>query len=240
MTSASSPLRYPGGKSCLYDLIAAVLRLNGLERGHYAEPYAGGCGLALDLLYGGHVADIHINDVDTSLWAFWDSVLNDTTALLAKVAETPVSIDEWRKQRDIYRRRNETKKLELGFSTFFLNRTNRSGIIKGAGVIGGLDQSSNYKIGCRYNVVELVKRIGRIAKYKERIHLSNLDAIEFIKACERDLKRVSFVFIDPPYYKKGSELYTSFYQDGDHVDLSEIVLQLNIPWILTYDDVTAE
>jgi DNA adenine methylase len=239
MASATSPLRYPGGKSCLYELIAAVLRLNGLERGHYAEPYAGGCGLALDLLYGGHVADIHINDIDVSLWAFWDNVLNNTAALLARIEETTVTIDEWRKQRDIYRRQNSANTLALGFATFFLNRTNRSGIIKGAGVIGGLDQSGNYKIDCRYNVDDLSRRIRRIAKYKDRIHLSNLDGIDFMRLCERESSRHSLTFIDPPYYKKGAELYTSFYRDGDHVDLSELVVKFNNPWIVTYDDVDA-
>jgi DNA adenine methylase len=239
MASVASPLRYPGGKACLFNLAATVLRINGLERAHYAEPYAGGCGLALELLYGGHVADIHINYIDASIWAFWDSVLNDTTALLAKIAETPVTIDEWRRQRDVYRRQSKKNKLELGFSAFFLNRTNRSGIIKGAGVIGGLDQSGNYKIDCRYNFDELTKRIRRINKYKERIHLTNLDAIEFMRLCDKSLPSDSLMFIDPPYYNKGVELYTSFYQDGDHVDLSELVMKLKNPWIMTYDDVDA-
>lgn len=137
MARATSPLRYPGGKSCLLDLTSQVMRLNGLERGHYAEPYAGGCGLALALLYGGHVADIHINDIDPSIWAFWHCVLNETDALVAKLNATPVTIDEWLKQRDIHRRQDTLDTLGLGFSAFFLNRTNRSGIIKGAGVIGG-------------------------------------------------------------------------------------------------------
>ena len=239
MTVAASPLRYPGGKACLFDLAVEVLKLNGLERGHYAEPYAGGCGLALELLYAGHVADIHINDIDAAVWAFWDSVLNNASPLLTKVAETPVTINEWRRQRDIYRRQDTRNKLELGYAAFFLNRTNRSGIIKGAGVIGGLDQSGNYKIDCRYNVEELSRRINRISKYRERIHLSNLDAIDFIKRCNSELPTESLIFIDPPYYNKGPSLYTSFYQDGDHIDLSDLVLEISRPWIMTYDDVAA-
>ena len=78
MARGASPLRYPGGKTSMLSLAATILRDNGLERGHYAEPYAGGCGLALSLLYGGHVADIHINDIDPAVWAFWHSVLNRT------------------------------------------------------------------------------------------------------------------------------------------------------------------
>ena len=179
MTNAASPLRYPGGKSCLYGLMASILHLNNMNRRDYAEPYAGGCGLALALLYGGHVADIHINDIDPSIWAFWHCVLERSDDLVAKIIGTPVTVDEWLKQREIHRKQDITDNLELGFSTFFLNRTNRSGIIKGAGVIGGLNQSGNYKIDCRYNVDELIRRIRRIKKYKDRIHLTNLDALFF-------------------------------------------------------------
>src|ERR1019366_3718179 len=168
MTRVVSPLRYPGGKTCLYALAATILRENELERGHYVEPYAGGCGLALSLLYGGHVADIHINDIDPAIWAFWHCVLNETDALVALVTKTPVTIEEWLKQRDIHRARDAGNTLRLGFSAFFLNRTNRSGIIKGGGVIGGLNQDGNYKIDCRYNTDDLVRRIMRVKKYRDR------------------------------------------------------------------------
>ncbi|MEQ9247546.1 MAG: DNA adenine methylase [Nitratireductor sp.] len=232
----SSPLRYPGGKSCLLDLTATIMRLNGVERGHYAEPFAGGCGLALSLLYSGLVAEIHINDLDPAIWAFWHSVLNDTDDLVEKILETPVTIDEWQKQREIHRNQSANDTLTLGFSAFFLNRTNRSGIIKGGGVIGGLDQSGNYKIDCRYNIEGLTRRIRRVARYKDRVHLTALDAIDFLADCA-DLPSNSLLFIDPPYFKKGPGLYTSFYKPTDHARLAAQVLQLTSPWIVTYDDV---
>jgi DNA adenine methylase len=236
MTRATSPLRYPGGKSCLLDLTATILRINGLERGHYAEPYAGGCGLALSLLFGGHVADIHINDIDPSIWAFWHCVLHNTEELVGRVAETPVTIDEWLNQREIYRRGDISDTLALGFAAFFLNRTNRSGIIKGAGAIGGLGQTGNYKLDCRYNHDELIHRIRRIKKYENRINLTNYDALIFLSHCEKSLPSNSLFFIDPPYYKKGSSLYTSFYAPKDHTSLANKVINLDRPWIVTYDD----
>ncbi len=232
----SSPLRYPGGKSCLLDLTSAIMRLNGLERGHYAEPFAGGCGLALSLLYSGLVAEIHINDLDPAIWAFWHSLLDDTDALLAKVIETPVTIDEWHKQREIHRQQPKDDTLALGFSAFFLNRTNRSGIIKGGGVIGGLQQTGNYKIDCRYNADDLTKRMRRVARYRDRIHLTNSDAVDFLANCS-SLPKNSLLFIDPPYFRKGPGLYTSFYKPDDHAGLAKEVLKLNSPWVVTYDDV---
>lgn len=236
MASAASPLRYPGGKSSMLELTGAILRLNQLERGHYAEPYAGGCGLALSLLYGGYVSDIHINDIDPSIWAFWHCVLNETDAFVHKATTTPVTIEEWLVQRDFLRSNKTDDTLALGFCAFFLNRTNRSGIIKRAGVIGGLDQAGNYKIDCRYSIDELVKRIVRVKKYADRIHLTNMDALDFLSVCDSQLPLETFVFADPPYYKKGSRLYTSFYEPGDHAELARTMLAMSRPWIVTYDD----
>lgn len=220
----------------MLDLTASVLRMNGLERGHYAEPYAGGCGLALALLYGGHVSDIHINDIDPAIWSFWHCVLNDFDVFAEKVRATPVTIEEWLKQRELYRS-DCSDPMVLGFSAFFLNRTNRSGIIKAAGVIGGLGQTGNYKLDCRYNHDDLLRRMARVRKYRDRIHLTNLDALAFLKRCQGKLPADSLLFIDPPYYKKGPGLYTSFYRPDDHERVAEAVLSVDLPWVVTYDDV---
>lgn len=217
-------------------LTSAILRLNRLERGHYAEPYAGGCGLALSLLYGGHVADIHINDIDPSIWAFWYCVLHETEALVDLIQKTPVTIKQWLEQREIHRRQDSSDWLQLGFSAFFLNRTNRSGVIKSAGVIGGLRQNGNYKIDCRFNREDLAQRVMRVRKYRERIHLSNIDGLRFLNRCERTLPKDSLLFIDPPYYQKGSSLYTNFYMPKDHEQLARRVTKSNQNWVVTYDD----
>lgn len=230
-----SPLRYPGGKSCLLELTAAIMRANKLEHGHYAEPFAGGCGLALSLLYGGHVAEIHINDLDPSIWAFWHSVLEHTDELVARMKETPVTIQEWHLQREVHRSLDPSDPIKLGFSAFFLNRTNRSGIIKGGGAIGGLDQTGAYKIDCRYNLEDLTRRVRRVARYRDRIHLSMLDAIEFMRSCG-SLPTRSLLFIDPPYFRKGPGLYTSYYKPADHAVLADEVLKIATPWVVTYDD----
>lgn len=221
----------------MLDLVATTLRLNGLERGHYAEPYAGGCGLALSLLYGGFVADIHVNDIDPAVWSFWHSVLNDTDALVGLVEKTPVTVDEWRRQRAIFQAKDLNDPLALGFSAFFLNRTNRSGVIGSGGVIGGLDQTGNYLIDCRFNREDLSRRIVRVSRYADRIHLTRLDALDFLDVCKTTLPANSLLFVDPPYFQKGPELYTNFYKAADHAKLAVKVLSVSLPWIVTYDDV---
>lgn len=234
MPLATSPLRYPGGKSCMLGPVSRILRGNKLERGHYAEPYAGGCGLALSLLFSGFVSDIHINDIDRSIWSFWYFVLNDPEKLVKLIERTPVTVKEWKRQRRIILS-SDADPMKLGFAAFFLNRTNRSGIIKRGGVIGGLNQDGDYPIDCRFNKNELVRRIRRVAKYRSRINLHRKDAIKFIDHVENNLPDQTFLYLDPPYFHKGSRLYTSFYKRADHEKVADRILMLRSPWILTYD-----
>ncbi|WP_347311344.1 DNA adenine methylase [Defluviimonas sp. SAOS-178_SWC] len=220
----------------MLNVVSTTLRLNKLDRGHYAEPYAGGCGLALSLLYGGFVAEIHINDIDPAVWSFWHCVLNETDALVDLVEKTPVTVEEWRRQRVINKAGLLNDPLALGFSAFFLNRTNRSGVIGSGGIIGGLNQTGNYLIDCRFNRDDLVRRIRRVSRYADRIHLSNSDALDFLDCCGATLPENTLMFIDPPYFKKGPELYTNFYKPDDHATLAEKVLAVGLPWLVTYDD----
>jgi DNA adenine methylase len=236
MSLSYSPLRYPGGKTSIFEVVSGFIKINKLQRRHYAEPYAGGCGLALALLYDGLVSDIHINDIDHGVWAFWDSVLNDTENLAEMIIQTPVTIDEREKQRELLTNNKTASALEIGFATFFLNRTNRSGIIKNAGVIGGRNQKGKYKLDCRFNKDNLLLRIRRIAKYRNRIHLDNQDAVDFMAQCEENLPEELFFCIDPPYFNKGSSLYANYYKKEDHKSLAKTILSLKRPWILTYDD----
>lgn len=230
-----SPLRYPGGKSSLIDMLGGVIHNNEFRYFQYAEPYAGGSGLALALMYGGYVSHIHINDIDPAIWSFWHSVLNHADDLVKMIEATPITLNEREKQREIYLKSDQSDPLALGFSAFFLNRTNRSGIIKGAGVIGGKSQTGSYKIDCRFNRENLSNKIRRIYKYRDRITLYNQDAIDFMLNDCSFAKNTLF-FIDPPYYNKGAALYTSFYRPEDHAAVSQTVCTLDHPWLVTYDD----
>jgi len=236
MTRTASPLRYPGGKSALLERMTILLRSNQLDRRPYAEPFAGGCGLALGLLFNGVVSELHLNDIDPAVWSFWNCVLNHTDSFCEKVEQTEVTVDEWRRQKSVIANRGQTPSHDLGFAAFFLNRTSRSGIIKGAGVIGGLQQNGNYLIDCRFNKSDLIKRIRRISKYKDRINIYRLDALAFLDTADFNLPKKSLLCIDPPYYNKGSSLYTSYYKPDDHADLARRISELTIPWVVTYDN----
>ncbi|WP_210251665.1 DNA adenine methylase [Agrobacterium tumefaciens] len=237
MTRTASPLRYPGGKSILHNMVSDIIYANELEGGHYAEPFAGGGGLALSLLFEGVIREIYLNDIDPAIAAFWRSILESSEEFCELIEKTPVTIQEWHKQKSAYAElQNSGNDIALGFSTLFLNRTNRSGIIKGAGVIGGLQQTGNYLLDCRFNKADLIRRIKRIEKYKNRIHFTQLDALDFLPIMEKNLPKRSLICADPPYFGKGAHLYTSYYTPEDHSTLAKAMLDLNGSWITTYDN----
>ncbi|MBA6337932.1 DNA adenine methylase [Colwellia sp. BRX8-7] len=236
MPQTPTPLRYPGGKSSVWPMVSKLISENNLENREYAEPFAGGCGLALNLLFRNKVSKLHLNDFDPSIWSFWYSVLNLTNELIDMIQQTPVTIEEWHKQREIHKTTSRDNPLILGFSTFFLNRTNRSGIILKAGVIGGKSQAGEYKLDCRFNKKGLIEKIVKIAERKHDIQLYNLDALEFFSVTDKLLSKKGLYCIDPPYYMKGQTLYTNFYEHDDHVQLAKVIESLRTPWILTYDN----
>lgn len=232
-----SPLRYPGGKNKLSAFIAKICIDNKID-GHYVEPYSGGASVALFLLIEGFVKEITINDKDRSIYAFWHSVLNRTDELCKMIETAELNIQEWRKQRAIQFNKQDADTLELGFSTFYLNRTNRSGIIY-SGVMGGVEQNGNYLMDCRFNRVDLINRIRTISKYRNQINLFNLDALELVDIIKSEAQDSNVIFyFDPPYYLKANSLYLNHYDPKDHKKVSERILAIrNLRWIVSYDNV---
>lgn len=233
-----SPLRYPGGKGKLARFVAQIIRSNNLSDGLYVEPYAGGAAVAWELLLTGVVRKVAINDLNRPVYAFWKSVLDHTDDLIRLIHDTPVTIDVRDKMKTIMSSKEKIHDLELGFSLFFLNRTNRSGILN-AGVIGGRNQTGPWKIDARYNKHDLISRIERIAQARRRISLTNMDAIDFLMNKSPDWSDRTLVYLDPPYYKKGRDLYYDFYEHDDHAKVANTVHSLkNCSWLVSYDDIS--
>lgn len=238
MAAVNSPLRYPGGKAILSEFLADVIESNGLQDGAYVEPYAGGAGAAFNLLFGEHVQRIVLNDADPCIFAFWKAVLNRKDELIRLIKETPVTIDEWKRQRDIYRHQARHSRINVAFASFYLNRCNRSGIMVNGGPIGGFDQRGKWKLDARYNRTELIRRIEKIHLYRDRIEIHNLDAIDFLKnvVAQSEEIRNTLVYLDPPYFLKGRELYLNHYQPEDHAQLAAFIKRQGFRWIMSYDD----
>lgn len=234
MPTTLSPLRYPGGKTRFYLYVKKILECNNLLGQTYIEPFAGGAGLAIKLLLNGDVKRIVINDYDPAIYAFWYSVLNCTEDLCNLILQTDITPLEWERQREIYVQQDVSNSLRLGFSAFFLNRTNVSGVIKG-GMIGGYKQDGTYNMDARFNKLNLVQKIQDISRYRKQIVLYNLDAKELLQP--EYLKRFHKVFInfDPPYVRKGAQLYKNSFNEEDHKTLSGRISGCGRKWIVTYD-----
>lgn len=240
MAELYSPLRYPGGKARLADFLIEVIKYNNLSMPHYVEPYAGGAGAALRLLFEEYVETITINDADPRIRCFWQAVTKHNDSFLQLLDESVVTVEEWHKQREIYKKRDLRKVLELGFATFFLNRTTRSGIIHNGGPIGGYNQSGNYKIDARYNRDQLARRIQRIGAYADRIEVTGEDGLALLKKLNRHHVRAkrTLVYLDPPYYSKGADLYLNRFNHEQHASLAAYLsTHKNFPWVMTYDNV---
>ena len=235
MPYTDTPLRYPGGKTQLAPFVIDLLGANDLFYGHYVEPFAGGAGIAWRLLFNNYVTHIHVNDIDPALHAFWYCALHRTDELCERIERGKVTMAAWRRHKAI-QKRSRPAQLDLAVSTFFVNRTSRSGIMDG-GVIGGNDQTGNYKIDARFNKSDLLRKIQRIGQYREQVSLSRLDALEFLRTKLKGLPKTTLVNIDPPYFAKGRELYTNHYIAADHARLAKAVRRLKPLWMVTYDDV---
>jgi DNA adenine methylase len=231
-----SPLRYPGGKGKLADYIKLVMIRNDLVGAEYIEPYAGGAAVALSLLFEEYASHIHINDLNRSIYAFWKVVLDEPEDLCRKIEKAKFSIREWDRQRAI-QRATDPDPLELAFSTLYMNRTNRSGIISG-GVIGGRQQDGKWKIDARFRSSDLIARIEKIARFRSRITLTGIDTKEYL-GTELGYIDNAFVYLDPPYYTKGRRLYENFYEHADHESIAHAVQALGCPWVVSYDSQVA-
>jgi DNA adenine methylase len=236
MSRFHTPLRYPGGKARLSAFVQLVLAHNNLGDIHYVEPYCGGAGIAFPLLFLEHAAHVHLNDFNRSVYLFWKAVLDRTDDFCDMISAVKVTASEWRKQKKIQSDPKSYSEMEVAFSTFFMNRCNRSGIING-GMIGGQKQRGAWKIDARFNKDELISRIKKIGRYRNRISLYNLDAEQLLVRIDNKLPAKTLIYLDPPYYVKGAGLYEDHYQHHDHKRLAKFVQRrLLHPWIVSYDN----
>jgi len=237
MNRYRTPLRYPGGKQKLAPFIADVLKTNDLVGCEYSEPYAGGAGAAMELLLDGLVSRVHLNDVSYPIYAFWASLKRFPDELCRRISRASLTIAEWQRHRAVVRAPKEHDVLELGFSTLYLNRCNRSGVLTG-GLIGGLSQDGPWKMDARFPRKELTKRVEAIASRAHRIRLRNWDAERFLLEYLPGLPTGTFVYCDPPYYEKASRLYLNSYKTDDHSRIASIIQRkVRHRWMVSYDAV---
>jgi DNA adenine methylase len=230
-----TPLRYPGGKQRLTAFVAELLEHNDAIGWNYVEPYAGGAGVAMELLLDRKVGHVYLNDSSIHIYAFWKAVLSDPETFCRRISRASLTLETWRSHREVVRHPEEHDVSDLGFSTFFLNRCNRSGILT-AGVIGGVAQRGRWRIDARFPRNELIKRIEVIAAHRRHITVTNLDAELFMERRVNALAPETLVYCDPPYFARAKGLYLNTYLPDDHTRLARVIQgKLRRPWLVSYD-----
>lgn len=204
----------------------------------FYEPYAGSASLSLMLLENDVVKNAVINERDPLLYSFWDAVFHYTDELIHLIEHTPVTLETWYLISEYRQPQHLIGKtpVEKGFAGLFLNRTNFSGILK-ANPLGGKKQTSQYKIDCRFNKDRIIESIIELSGFSDRISIHGDDALDFLKS-ELKYKRrnACFVYLDPPYYKAGPELYRYYYTKEDHKNLAGYIKKQAFNWLISYDD----
>lgn len=233
-----SPLRYPGAKRWMANYIRLSILQNPIHPELFVEPFAGGASVSLSVLYEGLVERIGLVDRDPLIAAFWKTLFFDTEWLIEQVLDTEVTLEKW----DQLKQRRPRSIREKAFTCLFLNRTNFSGILRSdVGPIGGRAQTSPYKINCRFPKETIVKRILKIAKYRDRVaFIWNLPwraALGKVHQMQEhgSLTSPALFYFDPPFYKKADKLYNHYFSHTDHLHLRDYLSDFSQSWILSYD-----
>ena len=236
-----TPFRYPGGKAFLCPEIER--RIDGcapVRPKFYAEPYAGGAGAAIKLLATNAVERIYLNDFDWRIYSAWQSIIAQPARFIDRIGSIGLDVETWQTQREIVYEAdsNRDDPFDVGFAAFFLNRTNRSGIIVGAGPIGGYGQTGTWKIDARFPRTALAARVKWISEQADRIVLSNKDGLQFLRETSAAVGMDTYFFIDPPYVNAGSRLYMNAMSEMLHLNLAKFLITTKqMPnWLVTYDD----
>jgi len=238
--NAASPFRYPGGKGFLTSYLDDQIRQRfGHKKPSYAEPFCGGAGSALNLLVDGSVSHLHLNDADYRIFSAWKAMLDETDRFLENLRVVKPDLTTWEESlQKLHEKPTSQYSFDVGFATFFINRTSRSGVVLGSGPIGGYNQEGNWKIDARFNKAGLSERIRRIGNLSDSISLSCLDGLEFCRQLEKEkCLDTTFLFVDPPYVHAGGRLYHDGMNLAKHDALAEWLLSGIAPHcLLTYDD----
>jgi DNA adenine methylase len=227
--------RYPGGKSKLKKTIVPFIEskseLNPLEMAYY-EPFFGGGSIGLELLRL-NFKEYNFNEYDTALFYLWKTIFYTDCIDLFKLIDQYVPIvDDFEKFKDDLLNCSDTE-INLGFKKLVLHQISYSGLgVKAGGPIGGKNQSSKYDVSCRWNSKKIIQKIKEIKKesFNKVINFTN-NSFEDI-----DFGENNFLYLDPPYYEKGNELYQYGFTQKQHENLYQILNTTKNYWILSYDN----
>jgi DNA adenine methylase len=231
-----SPYRYPGGKSKVADYLYTYLQ--GSQKNTLVSPFTGGGSFELAMLESGVVQNIHLNDYDIGVFGLWWTIKYMPYELINKIeTQKPTHNDYFFAQSVIKSDYKGVNLLEAAWASLLVNRLAYSGIYK-ANPLGGRNGDPD-KLLSRWNPKNLIARIEKIHSMSDSIEVTNLDALSLIE--EAYWNHEATLFIDPPYVKKGKDLYFHHYTKEDHISLAVLLDSLfhgcpGADIIVTYDN----
>lgn len=237
-------IRYPGSKAKLAkelfqmfppELHSLWSQSLGFE---YREPFFGAGAVGFDVLQMiSHSCTAWLNDADPGMVALWRSVQTNPQRLCDMIHTFKPSAEkfyEYKEQDDA----EIADEVERGFVKLALHRLSFSGLgYRAGGPIGGAtQQSSKYNVSCRWNpermISDVVSLHKRMKRFRGRVRITCGDFMPLIA----DAPKGSFIYLDPPYYDKGPQLYKFSMTHDDHVRLANALRECKATWVLSYDD----
>lgn len=237
-------IRYPGSKEKLTDSIWKEFPAQiGLElwsetmAWEYREPFFGAGAIGFKVLTKlAKRCPVWLNDIDPGMHALWTTVRDDPDAMIDLMADFSPSAELFYlfKSED---GRTDIPLAEMGFRKLALHRMSFSGLgFMAGGPIGGKDQeNANYKVGCRWNPEAMKEEIRLLSHRLNRFARWRFTCQDFAALIE-DAPRDCFIYLDPPYYKKGQELYKYPMDHAEHARLADLLRNTEATWVLSYDD----
>jgi DNA adenine methylase len=182
-----------------------------------------------------------INDKDVGIFSLWNAVINNPEELKELVNSFKPSIQAFDDYKQFFLD-NPTPTtiseiVECGFRKLAIHQISYSGLgVKSGGPLGGRNQDANtkYPIDCRWSPSNICKKIDLI--HKQFISVDARVTNSDFAAMITDTSRPAFIYLDPPYYMKGGDLYQHAFTEDDHRRMADLLRVCPHPWVLSYDD----
>jgi DNA adenine methylase len=225
--------RYPGGKSRIAHQI--VKEMGNIQE--YREPFFGGGSIGLEVLESLPLgADVWVNDKYPPLASLWKMIIEDPYPLMDRISEYVPTVDDFFRIKQIFLGMPEIlSEEERAMMCLVLHQISFSGLgVKAGGPIGGKTQKGTYKVDCRWSPRTLNAKILKAHRLFQRANVT-CTAVDYVRLLE-DATPQTTVYLDPPYYVRGNDLYQEPFSVQDHEELAVILRGLDCKWFISYDD----
>jgi DNA adenine methylase len=238
-----SLFRYPGGKHRLSGAITQ--RLTALcteDTTEYFEPCFGAGNVGITFLsQNPKIKSAWINDRDPGVACLWNAVIHSPGELIEKIKRFTPSVsafDGFKSQLLGIPEEFDPYNVEVGFMKLAVHLMSYGALgTRAGGPLGGKKQESKDAVDSRWSAEYRCRRVEELHRLLTSIDLigGGCTCLDFFHPL-MEASRASIVYLDPPYFDKGNDLYQFPFSQTDHERLANILRVAHFPWVLSYDD----